>query len=352
MAAALAVRGGVKRPEIVAAAKPYQGATLRDLAYEALTLQGRRPASWVQPDELFRHAFSASATVGMHTTSDFARMFNEASEIIVLGAYEAASSEWRKVARTFNVDDFKEKPIGGGWDVDDLELVTEHGEITYGTISRALGKVKMQTFAKGFAFSRQAIINNDLEEFTGQSAAYGQMVARSLSGRVWRIFREGGSTILMPDGKPLFHADHGNLAASGGPIDETTLAAAEMALMKQASVPGKPLGIVAKRLVVGIGRRHEALRFVAQEKFQDGARNLYFGMEVVYEPTFPEKGWALIADPDVRPVIAVPLLGGRETPMVDTEASFETYGVKVRIGLDYEATPIDWNGIYFNPGPA
>jgi hypothetical protein len=51
-------------------------------------------------------------------------------------------------------------------------------------------------------------------------------------------------------------------------------------------------------------------------------------------------------------MIAVPLLGGREEPEVISEASFDTFGIKTRVSLDYEATPIDWNGVVYNPGPA
>jgi ATP-dependent protease ClpP protease subunit len=355
-------RGQVKKPEILAAAVGYEGMNLRDMAVEFVTAQTGRSPGYMAPDKLFREAFrvSASGTVGMLTTSDFGQLLGDTAGEIVLDGFLAASTEWRKVARTFNFDDFKEKQIRGGFDLPDLELVREHGEITYGALARSFAKIKLETFAKGFAFSRQAIINNDLEEFTSNARAYGAMAARSLSARVWRVFILGTTTILMPDGNPLFHASHGNLAATGGPINDATLAAAETAMMQQAAVPGKPLGLTPRYLIVGINRRHEARAFLSSETITSTtsgitttSRNTYYGnLELIYEPTFPANAWALMADPAVRPLVAVPLLNGSETPDVVSEASFDTFGVKVRVSLDYEAAPIDTIGVYYNPGPA
>jgi ATP-dependent protease ClpP protease subunit len=355
-------RGQVTKPEVLTAAAGYEGMNLRDMAAEFITAQTGRASGYMAPDKLFREAFGirASSTVGMLTTSDFGQLLGDTAGEIVLDSFLAASTEWRKVARTFNFDDFKEKQIRGGFELPDLELVREHGEITYGTLARAFAKVKLETFAKGFAFSRQAIINNDLEEFTSNARAYGVMAARSLSARVWRVFIQGTTSILMPDGLPLFHASHGNLAAVDGPINDATLAVAETAMMQQAVVPGRPLGLTPRYLIVGINRRHEARIFLNSETtttvingVATTARNTYFGnLELIYEPSFPPNAWALMADPALRPVVAVPLLNGVETPDVVAEASFDTFGVKVRVSLDYEAAPIDTIGVYYNPGPA
>ena len=355
-------RGQVTTPEILAAAAGYEGMNLRDMAAEFITAQTGRAPGYMAPDKLFREAFriTASGTVGMHTTSDFGQLLGDTAGEIVLDGYQAASTEWRKIVRTFNFDDFKEKQIRSGFELPDLELVREHGEITYGTLSRAFAKVKLETFAKGFAFSRQAIINNDLEEFTSNARAYGVMAARSLSARVWRLFINGTTTILMPDGLPFFHANHNNLAATGGVINDANLAAAEQALMQQAVVPGRPLGLTPRYLIVGINRRHEARAFLASETITSttngvttSRRNTFYGnLELIYEPSFPPNAWALMADPAVRPVVAVPLLNGVETPDVVAESSFDTFGVKVRVSLDYEAAPIDTIGVYYNPGPA
>ncbi|MFH5926438.1 head maturation protease, ClpP-related [Roseomonas xinghualingensis] len=351
MGAAIAKRGGVKTPEVLAAAAPYEGATLRDMAADAYEMQTGRRARGLTPDQLFRHVL-ASGTVGMQSTSDFAQMLNGAAAAIVLDGYQSVSAEWRKVARTFNVDDFKPRDVAGGWDLPDLKKVPEHGEIDYGTISRVLGAVKLETFARGFAFTRQALINNDLSDFTSQSQAYGIMAAKSVSARVWRVFIEGTTADFnMRDGKPFLHADHGNLIASGSDVTDESLTEATTLMLKQ-SRSGVSLGLRPRYLVVGIGQLFKARKVIGVERYQDGTPNQFKDYEIVFEPSFPEKGWALVADPTQRPMIAVPLLGGREEPEVVSEASFDTFGIKTRVSLDYEAAPIDWNGLVFNPGPA
>jgi hypothetical protein len=350
MGAAIAKRGGVKAAEVLAAAAPYEGATLRDMAADYYEMQTGRRARGLSPDQLFRHVL-ASGTVGMHSTSDFAQMLNGAAAAIVLDGYQSVSAEWRKVARTFNVDDFKLRDVQGGWDVPELEKVPEHGEITYGTISRVLGAVKLETFAKGFAFTRQALINNDLSDFTSQSQAYGIMAAKSLSARVWRVFIQGTTAAFnMRDGKSFLHADHGNIVA-GAAITDASLTAATTAMLNQKRGEVS-LGLRPRYLVVGINRLFEARKVIGVERYQDGTPNQFKDYEIVFEPTFPANAWALVADPAQRPMIAVPLLGGREEPEVISEASFDTFGIKTRVSLDYEATPIDWNGVVYNPGPA
>jgi hypothetical protein len=351
MGAAIAKRGGVKTPDVLAAAAPYEGATLRDMAADAYEMQTGRRARGMSPDQLFRHVL-ASGTVGMHSTSDFAQMLNNAAAAIVLDGYQSVSAEWRKVARTFNVDDFKPRDVQGGWDLPELEKVPEHGEITYGTIARALGSVKLETFAKGFAFTRQAIINNDLSDFTGASQAYGIMAAKSVSARVWRVFIEGTTAAFnMQDGVPFLHANHGNLV-TGADVTEASLTIATTAMLNQKRGGGS-LGLRPRYLVVGIGQLFKARKVIGIERdLQTGAPNQFRDYEIVFEPSFPANAWALVADPAQRPMIAVPLLGGREEPEVVSEASFDTFGIKTRVSLDYEAAPIDWNGIVYNPGPA
>ncbi|WP_161993652.1 head maturation protease, ClpP-related [Muricoccus nepalensis] len=350
--AAIAKRGGVKKPEIIAAAGPMAGLSLQDMAadfYEARTgKRARLPTA-----QLYREVF-ASGTVGMQTSGDFGVLLGQSIEAIVIDNAQRVSQEWRKIGRVYSFDNFRQRDVAGAFDAPDLEEVLEHEEIRYGAIQRALGRLGLKTFAKGFAFSRQAIINNDLTQFTADGATYGAMAARSLSARVWRVFQLGTTSAYnMTDGQPFLSAAHNNLAASGSAITEASLIAAANALASQAAVAGKPLGLAARYLVVGTGRRFEAQKLMASLKLADNTDNVFNGAyEIVYEPSFPENAWALMADPDVHPIIAVSVLNGREDPEVVTEASFDTFGLKVRVSLDYEAAPIDWNGVYYNPGPA
>ncbi|WP_424138172.1 head maturation protease, ClpP-related [Roseomonas chloroacetimidivorans] len=351
--AAMAKKGGVKRQEIVAAAAPMQGLSMRDMAAEFHEMRTGQRAR-LSTEALYRAVF-ASATVGMQTTSDFGQLLGQAIETIVIDTAQRTSQEWRKIARTYDFDNFRPRDVAGAFDTPDLQEVLEHEEVTYGQIARALGRLGLKTFAKAFAFSRQAIINNDLTQFTQDGVTYGAMAARSLSSRVWRPFLLGTtSEYAMTDGQPWLSSAHGNLAASGSAITEASLTAAEQALANQARVAGKPLGLGARYLIVGINRRREAMKILSSEKSAgDNSNNTFQGnYELVYEPSFPANAWALMADPDVHPVIAVSLLNGVEDPQVATEASFETFGLKVRVSLDYEAAPIDWVGVYYNPGPA
>jgi ATP-dependent Clp endopeptidase proteolytic subunit ClpP len=337
--------------EIWAQSRPMAGLTLYDMAaeyHEARTgKRSRMPAT-----QLFREVF-AMGTVGMQTTSDFPSLLNLGAEAIIIDTAVAVSTAWRKIARTYDFDNFRTRDVAGGFDVPDLQQVQEHEEIRYGAIARTLGKLNLNTFAMGFSFSRQAIINNDLTQFTSNSQAYGALAANSLSKRVWRVFALGTTAAMnMSDGVPFLHANHGNLAGSGAAITETSLIAAEQALSAQAISTGNPLYLSARYLIVGSARKFEARKILASDRLSDNTTNIHQNAYELIEnvPGFPDNGWALVADPAQHPVIAVALLGGRETPEVVTEESFDTFGIKLRVSLDYEAAPIDYRGVYYNPG--
>lgn len=351
--AAVVTAGGRKSsdPQVMEDAKLVEGMTFRDLAadwYEATT--GERPR--LSPDALLRKVFAM--TPGMHTTGDFPTTIGDAIEVIVRETVVSQSRPWRDLVKVVSFTNLKSRPIVGNYSMPMMEEILEHEEVRYGTIARIAGSIKPNSFAKGFAFTRQAMLNNDLEDFTGESIAIAQMAADSLSDRVWSVFRNGTSTaprFLMPDGLPWINAAHGNLAASGTAITEASMIAAFTALGAQVGSDGKPLGLVAAKLIVGNARLYEARKLLTGPTMPDNSVNLFNGaVELVFDPAFGN-GWMLVADPNRHPVVAVALLNGNEVPYVDTFRVEDVYGLKVRVGLDYEAAPFDYTGVYYNPGP-
>jgi ATP-dependent protease ClpP protease subunit len=346
--ATIAKRGNVQNAEVVKDAKAMDGLSLYDMAseyYEARTgRRARLPAS-----QLFREVF-AMGTVGMMTTSDFPSLLNLGAEAIIIDTSIRVNTAWRGIVRTYSFDNFRARDVAGSFDVPDLQEVQEHEEFRYAGISRNLAKLGLKRFAEGFAFSEEAILNNDLTQFVTDSQTFGNMAARSLANRVFRVFSLATTaTMNMADGVPWANAAHNNLM-SGSTISTTSLIAAETLLSTQYVVAGRPLNLAGRYLVVGSARRWEALNILNASSLTGNADNVFKGAyELVYEPTLGN-AWALLADPAIHPVIAVSLLNGRDTPEVVTRQSFNTFGIDVRVSLRYEAAPIDYNGVVFNPG--
>ncbi|MFA5539008.1 MAG: peptidase U35, partial [Gemmobacter sp.] len=89
-------------------------------------------------------------------------------------------------------------------------------------------------FGAMFTLSNKAIYNDDL----GMFDQIGKKMVAGATERFRRVLLEpvlanGGLGHTMRDGKAVFHADHGNLAAAGAVLDVTSLSAARLALRSQ-----------------------------------------------------------------------------------------------------------------------
>jgi phage major head subunit gpT-like protein len=112
----------------------------------------------------------------------------------------------------------------------------------------------LDTYGSLFALSRKAIINDDLGAFRDWGTAAGRAAAETEAGVLWSLLSQssGAGPVMGEDGKRLFHADHGNLAASGAAPAETTLSAARLALRSMKGLDGKtPIAAAPAFLVVG-----------------------------------------------------------------------------------------------------
>jgi hypothetical protein len=157
----------------------------------------------------------------------------------------------------------------------------------------------------------------------------------------------------MSDGKALFHADHGNKAASGGAIADDTLSAARLAMRSQTGLSGQPISASPKYLLVPPAQETAAekwLAIIAAAKAADV--NPFSGsLSLVVEPRLSSATrWYVAADATEIDGLEYAYLAGGEGPQVESKSGWDVDGVEVRVILDFGAGFIDWRGWYQNAG--
>jgi phage head maturation protease len=328
--------------------EPKEG---REFAYARFSdlarriLQERGLSTLGSPVELLTRA--------MHTTSDFsallAELFNKS-----LFTLRQAPSPITQVFRRVTMADFRARHVLEVSDGPALDKVNEGGEVTFGTIDgKELASYKLASYARGFAISFQTLVNDD-------AGALSDIAAKITRGaRQWFSGFLADTIIANPklaDNLAVFHANHGNLAATGAAPSDTTIAAAKLAIRKQVDASGNPIGaqpryiLIPAALEVTVDKLLATLYPTNSTQAETAAR----GLIPLVEPRFDLKNqaaaWYLFCDPSEAPVFEYAELQGYEGPRVESRPGWNTLGTEFRVVWHLGAGAVDHRGAFKNPG--
>lgn len=336
------------------AGREFRGMRLVDMAREFVEMAGGNARS-MTPQELARAALGcdrqAVRAAGMHSTSDFPLLLGSTVNRTLRDAYTNAPQTWRPLGRPTTVPDFRAVTRAALGDIAALEQVKEHGEYKYGTLSEDGAPIKVAKFGKIIAITWETIVNDDLGALTRIPAALGNAAAATESNVVWALLL-GNPTFT--DGVPFYDAGHANLAASGGAINTTTLAAARAAMRKQKSKAGEFLNLAPEYLVVGPDKELEAYQFTssnyvpAKNADINDVRNA--SLTVIVDARITGNQWYLFAAPGSIDTFEYAYLEGEQGVFTETREGFEVDGMEIKARLVFGAAWIDYRGAYKNPG--
>ncbi len=159
----------------------------------------------------------------------------------------------------------------------------------------------------------------------------------------------------MDDGLPLFHANHGNLSATGFTIAEASVTAARTAMRLQKNVNGTgTAGVTPAVILVGPRMETVAEKFVASISATTTSDvNPFAGkLRVEVENRYDGYGWWMFADPQRRPALVHGYLSGMNGPQVESQNGWNVLGTEFRCILDFGCAPFDYRAAYYNPGVA
>lgn len=346
---AILMRGGIWQEKPAEGARELRGMRLRDLAIECAGRSGKN-ARRMDDDTLFRTVLSPdSAFVGIVTDSVRKSM---------AVSYAAAETTYQMWTGTGSNPDFKPKQIIQISEAGNLEEVTQNGELTMDHPTDSAVTSVLATFGKTFGFTRQALINDDIDLLSKLPAAYVRAAKRGINRAVYKLLRDNPT---MADGEKLFSAAHSNLGAGAAPsVDAYQEAMGRM--MHQKNLRGTETLNVRPRFVIcdplQYAEHAKMLRSIADPgAANSGAVNPFQGMmelvmdaDLLGEDSTGSLPYFFAAGPDSCGTIEVCYLNGVEEPQLDCRVGFDFLGIQYRILHDRGVTLLDHRGLFKNPG--
>ncbi|WP_449255182.1 phage major capsid protein [Bosea sp. (in: a-proteobacteria)] len=325
------------------AARQYMGRRMVGLAVDITGYRLDPVPSARQIDELFTRA--------SHTTSDFPLIFGGAINRTLEQRYALAQPTFRRFARKKNFRDFRPEASLKVGDFPLLQKVNEAGEIKYGTFTEGKEQVSVLSYAIALRITRQMLINDDIGAIDELLTSYGDTVA--LFEEV--TFYSTAFNANLADGKAVFHADHGNLAAAGTVIDVANVGKARAAMSKQKSISGNPLLTNRPRiLLTGPDKLTEAEQLLTSITANETAKaNIFSGrLEPVETSQIEGNPWYLFGDPSTGSNYRWGYLEGYEAPRVRFDEPFGHQGFAMSVEHDFGCGAVDFRFGYKNPGAA
>lgn len=327
--------------EVTSEARPFMAMSLAEMAAGCVGYTGPlRNAG--QRQQVFMDA--------SHSTSDFPGIFENALNKVLLERYQLAEPTYRQISRRRDFTDFRAHPQVRAGDFPTLKPITETGEIKFGSFGEARETAILSSYGVGLRISRQMMINDELGAIDDVLSDYGQSVADFEEATFFAFFLAA----TLSDGKAVFHADHGNLAGSGGAINVTTVSAGRAAMRKQKTIDGKSMNLTPSIILVGPDKETEAEQLVATIQPQDNAKvNPFSGkLTPVVSAQLTGNQWYLLAGAD-RPGGACfvhGFLDGAAAPRIRTEEPFGQQGMAMTVEHDFGLGAVDSRGGWKNPG--
>lgn len=367
-AAALYRRAGVA--DIVARAARERGETIDlnpgefarmrnvDLARMALEQAGLGSRSY-DPDQIVREALTVRGGPAQ-TTSMFPILLEHVMNGTLQAAYLTTPDTWRRFCGVGSVVDFREHPRYLRGTFGELDDLTESGEIKRKAIpDGAKETIKATTKANIVALTRQAIVNDDLGVFSFVMTDLGRASKLSVELAVYRLLAQNsGLGPIMSDGKTLFHADHGNMAAIGGAPSVETFDAMRVLMAQQKDVSGNEVLDIRPAVwhgPIGIGGDARVINDAVYDpdtanKLQKPNKVRGLFTDIVDTARMTGTRWNAFADPGTNPALEVVFLNGNQEPMLDQREAWGTDGSEWKVVFDFGVGALNWRSAGTNAG--
>ena len=342
-------------------ARQLQGMSLRDLAIECLTREGRNTSELLRmsPDDLY----SEMSRQFYNPTAAFPAILDQTIRKSIVELYNHVPTTFQAFTTKGSLKDFKttadhEYVIGG---VGDFLLVPENGEIKADIPStQVLPTRKLDTYGKQFSMTRQAFINDDIGFLTEVPGLYATAAKKTIDKQVYKILFNNSAIF---DGKTLFHNDHKNLIGTGTKPTQASIQAMILQMQKQTDQFGEAIYITPRTIVVPVGYEFD-LAVILRSAQVTGSNNndinpLYnYPLQIVQSPVLNVLAgsnacpWFMFADGASCRGIQVDYLNGQETPTVRRMETPGQLGFVWDMYLDWGISVRDFRGICKNPGVA
>lgn len=325
---------------------PYAMMSLFDMAQASLTHRGISTGSYSTRSQIVNAAFT-------HSSSDFTDILAGGAEKSVLAGWEHSGETFRQWTKKGSLSNFREARRVGMNGFSTLNKVPEGAEYKYITTSDRGEPIALATYGNIFSITRQAIINDDLDQLSTVPMAMGRAASRTVGNLVNLVLT---GNVKLSDGITLFDKKHSNLIDAG--LTTPGLSAARHLMRTQKDKNGEVLNIAPKFLLVPAALEDRALQMInstapfGADK-NSGIFNPYHKLlDIIVDPRLDdisEKQWYMLSAQGTD-TIEVAYLDGNDEPYLEQQEGFIVDGVAWKVRIDAGVAALDYRGMVKSGG--
>ncbi|WP_115529954.1 head maturation protease, ClpP-related [Xanthomonas campestris] len=343
---ALALRAGIRLAKPHPGARDVQGMALSDIMRASLSRSGRSDGFGANTrGDLVRAAMS---------TSDFPAILENTLGKALRAGYEAEPATYETWTRRVLVPDFKQQSRVLLGSAPQLLPVPEGGEYALGSMEDDKSvPYSVKKFGRLVQLTWEALVNDDLGAFLRITQAMGQAAARAEGDAVYATFADNAAAgTTMQDSRPLFHAEHKNLATAFSGITADALAAARILLRRQIAVGGGALNLPPRFLLVAPEHEQaaEILLAAAARSLSQGESNTLIPawlaqLQLIVEARLPASAFYVLTSPDAVDTLERAHLEEDNGPRITEDEGFKTDARTYKVRHVFAARWLDWRGV-------
>jgi hypothetical protein len=301
------------------------------------------------------------------STTDFPNVLANVANKRLRQAYEQAPASYRSWARQApNAPDFKTIQVNVISAAPDFVSKAAGEELKYGSASDGKETYAMATYARGIFFTREAMINDDLNAFNRVVSGFGMSAAR-LENKL--VYLQLANNANLSDGVALFHTTHANITGTGTAIAIASLGICRKQMRVQTGLQGETLNVIPRYLIVPATQEALAYQYTSAQfvpavstnvnEFREGGRTaLTPVVEAMLDGLTDLAGadkssttkWYLAADPGQIDTVEYCYLDGFEGVYLENQIDFDTDAIKFKGRLDFATKVLDYRGLTLNNG--
>ena len=358
---ALLMRSGLNPEKPAAGARELMGMSLRDLAIECLTAEGKTGMNRKSADELY----TEMQRQFFNPTAAFPTILDNAINKAYVEGHRTAPVTFDRWTKRGTLKDFKthDNNYLSGPAGEFLE-VPEGGELKHDIWHDEKRPTrKLKTYGRQFTMTRQAFINDDIDIITRMPAKYAASARKTLNKQCYEILINNPA---IYDGVKLFDSKHANLLATGTGITREATQGMIMALSNQKDEFGEVCIIRPAIIIVPSGYKFDMYTIffsptINTEDNTQAVNPLYQyreTIEIVEDPTINamcggfgnQMPWWLLGAKEDTDFMEVDYLNGQDVPNIRRSEVPGTLGFVWDIYLDWGISVMDYRGAIKNPG--
>lgn len=302
-----------------------------------------------------------------HSTGDFPGLLANVIDKQIRVMYEQVQETWRSVVRVGQVPDFKQASRPAMSAFDDLLMVPEGGEYKHGSMSDVVEYLQAKKYGRMVAFTREAIVNDDLQVFRDNASKIAMAANRKVGDDVWAIYT--GNPTLNQDSTAVFAAGHANIGTAGAPATATLSEARRLMRVQKDPSGNATLGLSPSLLILPPTWETEGRALVSAEQLDyeladassdaltnRRAANQFSNLQVVVEDRLggadgTADDWFVQSNPQGPvPFIEVAFVRGQDAPQIESREGWSVDGIEYKVRMEYGVAALAYQCVVKNAG--